>query len=70
MIVTLYKDTFYDGIGQVVEVKPGDCLIRRILEDSSFVLIRAADAQATQRISSVTGLHSARSVDAGHEVSE
>ncbi len=43
MIVTLYKGTFYNGVGGVVTLAAGDCLLRRIPDDDSFDLLRAGE---------------------------
>jgi len=38
MIVTLYKDKFYDGLGKVIELKEDDILSVRNINDNSFYL--------------------------------
>jgi hypothetical protein len=38
MIITLYKDKFYDGLGRAVSIGAGDTLTRRLPDDNSYEL--------------------------------
>lgn len=43
MIVTLYENRFWNGIGQPIELKPGDVLTVRQPNDGSFELLRTVE---------------------------
>lgn len=76
MIVTLYKDVFYNGQGQIVSIGPGDTLTRRLPDDGTYDLTSAAERPETaatiKLLEEIMNLHAFRHypdfVQTGHKI--